>query len=220
MMNIVLLGPPGAGKGTQAKLIKENLGLAHISTGDLLRKAVAEQSALGIRVKQFMEKGDLVPDELVVELLNARLEQADIKRGFILDGFPRNVPQAEILDKKLKERKISLDLVVYLKADEPVIIQRLSGRRVCPRCQANYHVTNMPPKKDELCDACGASLCQRSDDKEEAIKNRLVVYLNQTQSLIDYYRRQKKLLSVDANFDAKVVFERLKINLNDKFKDR
>lgn len=212
-MNIVLLGPPGAGKGTQAKLIKDNFGLVHISTGDLLRKAVSEDSLLGRKVKLFIEKGDLVPDDLVIELLNERLSKPDLKAGFILDGFPRNEAQAEILDKNLTERKIFLDYIVYLKADEPVIIQRLCGRRVCSKCQANYHIRNMPSKKEGLCDVCAAPLYQRTDDKEEAIKNRLVVYLNQTQSLIDYYSKQKKMITLDANFDANIVFAKLKSSL-------
>lgn len=209
-MRIILLGPPGAGKGTQAKLLKDNFALAHISTGDLLRKAVFDNAPIGKTVKQYMDKGDLVPDGLVVELLKERLSCGDTNGGFILDGFPRNVFQAQILDKAFGEKKIDIDYAVYLKADEPVIIQRLSGRRVCSKCQANFHVTNMPPKKEGICDNCGAKLCQRTDDQETAIKNRLKVYLKETASLIDYYARQKKLLEMDANFEASVVFNKLK----------
>lgn len=209
-MRIILLGPPGAGKGTQAKLLKDNFALAHISTGDLLRKAVCDNTPIGKTVKQYMDKGDLVPDGLVVELLKERLSCGDTNGGFILDGFPRNVNQAQILDKAFGEKKIDIDYAVYLKADEPVIIQRLSGRRVCSQCQANFHVSNMPPKKEGICDNCGAKLCQRTDDQEAAIKNRLKVYLKETASLIDYYARQKKLLEMDANFEASLVFNKLK----------
>lgn len=209
-MHIVLLGPPGAGKGTQAKLLKDYFGLVHVSTGDLLRKAVAEKTELGKNVKQFIEKGDLVPDDLVVELIRQRLSGPDIKVGFILDGFPRNVPQAQILDNILKEKNLILNYVIYLDAKKSVIIQRLSGRRLCVNCQANFHIINMPPRQEGICDSCRGSLYQRADDKEEAIKNRLLVYLKETKSLIDYYLRQDKLLKIDANFEAAVVFDKLK----------
>lgn len=209
-MRIILLGPPGAGKGTQAKLLKDSFKLSHISTGDLLRKAVADNTAIGKTVKGYMDKGDLVPDSLVVELLKERLASKDTNGGFILDGFPRNESQAQILDKAFKEKNLNIDYVIYLKADEPVIIQRLSGRRVCSKCQANFHVTNMPPKKKDICDNCGSSLYQRTDDQEEAIRNRLKVYLKETASLIGYYLAQKKLVEMDANFEAPLVFEKLK----------
>lgn len=216
-MRIILLGPPGAGKGTQAKLLKTYFGLVHISTGDLLRKVVAENSVLGKIVKQYMDKGDLVPDSLVVELLKERLSCADTNKGFILDGFPRNGAQAEILDNAFKEKSLDIDYVIYLKADEPVIIQRLSGRRVCSKCQANFHITNMPPKKEGICDNCGSALYQRSDDQEESIKNRLKVYLSETASLTGYYLRQNKLLEMDANFEATIVFEKIKSALSKKY---
>jgi len=209
-MNIVLLGPPGAGKGTQAKLLREYFGLWHISTGDLLRKSIADGTKLGSQAKEFIEKGDLVPDNLVVELLKERLAQPGIEKGFILDGFPRNDAQAGILDAMLKKQAIVIDYVLYLEADEPIIIQRLSGRRVCKNCQQNYHVTNMPSQKDGICDTCSGLLYQRPDDREEAIKNRLLVYLRDTKGLVDYYRKQGKLLKVDANFDAPIVFDGLK----------
>lgn len=216
-MRIILLGPPGAGKGTQAKLLKTYFGLVHISTGDLLRKVVAENSVLGKIVKQYMDKGDLVPDSSVVELLKERLSCADTNKGFILDGFPRNGAQAEILDNAFKEKSLDIDYVIYLKADEPVIIQRLSGRRVCSKCQANFHITNMPPKKEGICDNCGSALYQRSDDQEESIKNRLKVYLSETASLTGYYLRQNKLLEMDANFEATIVFEKIKSALSKKY---
>ncbi|MEK6715157.1 MAG: adenylate kinase [Candidatus Omnitrophota bacterium] len=209
-MRIILLGPPGAGKGTQAKLLKENFNLAHISTGDLLRKAVADNTIIGKTVKSYMDKGNLVPDNLVIELLKERLSLQDINCGFILDGFPRNVAQAQVLDKVFRDRNLNIDYVIYLKADAPVIIQRLSGRRVCSKCQANFHITNMPPKKEGICDNCGSHLYQRNDDKVEAIKNRLKVYLKETASLIGYYLKQNKLFEMDANFPAPLVFEKIK----------
>lgn len=209
-MRIILLGPPGAGKGTQAKLLKENFHLAHISTGDLLRKAVAENTIIGKTVKSYMDKGNLVPDDLVIELLKERLSLQDTNGGFILDGFPRNSAQAQVLDKVFRDKNLNIDYVIYLKADAPVIIQRLSGRRVCSKCQANFHITNMPPQKDGICDNCGGSLYQRNDDKEEAIRNRLKVYLKETASLIGYYLKQNKLVEMDANLQAPLVFEKLK----------
>jgi adenylate kinase len=209
-MQIVLLGPPGAGKGTQAKLLSEHFNLPHISTGDLLREAIREKTELGEKVKQFMEKGDLVPDDLVVELVKQRMLKPDTDRGFILDGFPRNVKQAEILDKILRDKNKVLDKVIYLEANDKVIIQRLSGRRICSKCQTNFHLTNMPPKKDGICDVCGAKLYQRPDDSKEAIKNRIKVYIEKTKGLVKYYLEQNKLLKIDANFEAPIVFERLK----------
>ena len=209
-MRIILLGPPGAGKGTQAKLLKENFNLTHISTGDLLRKAVADNTIIGKTVKSYMDKGDLVPDNLVIELLKERLSDRDTFGGFIIDGFPRNVAQAQVLDKVFRGKFLNIDYVIYLKADATVIIQRLSGRRVCSKCQANFHITNMPPKKDGTCDNCGSLLYQRNDDKVEAIKNRLKVYLKETASLIGYYLKQNKLFEMDANFPAPLVFEKIK----------
>jgi adenylate kinase len=209
-MQVVLLGPPGAGKGTQAKSLKSYFGLAHISTGDLLRKAVSDNTQLGRTAKEFIERGDLVPDDLVVELVKESLSMPDMNSGFILDGFPRNVSQAQILDKTMQKKNIILNYVIYLEANEAVIVQRLSGRRVCRKCQENFHVANMPPKIEGICDACGGELYQRTDDQENAIRNRLKVYLKNTKSLVDYYYRQGKLLKIDANFDAPVVFEKLK----------
>ncbi|HDZ77060.1 MAG TPA: adenylate kinase [Candidatus Omnitrophica bacterium] len=209
-MQIVLLGPPGAGKGTQAKSLKSYFNLIHISTGDLLRKAVSENTKLGVEAKEFIERGDLVPDKLVIELINERLSKPDVSRGFILDGFPRNDSQADILDKMLQKKNIILNYVVYLEASEEIIIQRLSGRRVCRSCHENFHVKNMPTKVEGICDICGGELYRRSDDQEEAIRNRLKIYTEKTESLVDYYSSQEKLLKIDANFDAPVVFEKLK----------
>ena len=182
-MRIVLLGPPGAGKGTQAKKLAERLGLAHISTGDILRQNVKDGTALGKEAKDFMERGLLVPDELMSKMLLERFSQSDIKKGFILDGYPRNFAQAKTLEDIFKQKNIDIDMVVYLDSSDNVIIQRLAGRLVCSVCGANFHSINMPPKVKGICDKCGGTLFQRTDDKEETIKKRLEVYKNEVFSL-------------------------------------
>jgi adenylate kinase len=192
-MRIVLLGPPGAGKGTQAKVLAQKLKLPHISTGDLLRENVKGQSALGKEAKGYMDSGLLVPDELVAKMLMQRFDQPDVKQGFILDGYPRNIAQAKTLDEMLSSRKLDLDFVVYLDTSEAVIIQRLSGRLVCSACGLNFHIKNMPPKASGRCDNCKGLLIQRSDDKEETVKKRLEVYKKEVSSLIKYYEAQNKL---------------------------
>jgi len=208
-MRIILLGPPGAGKGTQAKVLAKKLNLVHISTGDLLRQNVYGGTKLGLQAKDFMNKGALVPDELVTSMLSERFNQDDVKKGFILDGYPRTLKQAESLDVLLKEKQSKIDKVFYLDTSEKVIVQRLSGRLVCSKCSANFHKTNMPPKKEMACDSCGASLYQRSDDKEETIKKRLQVYELESSPLIDYYQSKGKLVRVDANEDANLVLEEI-----------
>jgi len=220
-MRIILLGPPGAGKGTQAKELAKRLKIAHISTGDLLRQNVSEGSQLGIEAKEYMNKGALVPDELVTKMLFARFDQPDIRQGFLLDGFPRTINQAQSLDMMLKEKKIEIDSAIYLDTSEKVIVQRLSGRLVCKKCGASFHRTNMPPKKEMICDNCGAELYQRSDDKEETIKKRLEVYNKESAPLIDYYAKKGKLERVAADGEAGVVLEeivRLVNNHNDSLK--
>lgn len=208
-MRIILLGPPGAGKGTQAKVLAKRLNLVHISTGDLLRQNVSKNTALGKEAQGFMNKGALVPDELVTSMLSERFNQADVKPGFILDGYPRTLKQAESLDVLLKEKQVKIDKVFYLDTSEKVVIQRLSGRLVCSKCSANFHKTNMPPKKDMVCDACGASLYQRVDDKEETIKKRLEVYKLESSPLIEYYQSKGALISVNADLDANIVLEEI-----------
>jgi len=208
-MRIILLGPPGAGKGTQAKVLAKRLNLVHISTGDLLRQNVYGGTKLGLQAKDFMNKGALVPDELVTSMLSERFNQDDVKKGFILDGYPRTLKQAESLDVLLKEKQSKIDKVFYLDTSEKVIVQRLSGRLVCSKCSANFHKTNMPPKNEMACDSCGASLYQRSDDKEETIKKRLQVYELESSSLIDYYQSKGKLLHVNADEDANLVLEEI-----------
>lgn len=208
-MRIILLGPPGAGKGTQAKVLAKKLNLPHISTGDILRQNVLDDTELGKQAKGFMDKGALVPDELVTLMLSKRLEKSDIKNGFILDGYPRNVNQAEALDDILKQRNLDLDLVVYLETSENIIIQRLSGRLVCKSCGANFHIKNMPPKKDNFCDNCGSRLYQRTDDKEETVRKRLEVYLKEAFSLIQYYEEKQKLYRLSADEQAEIVLNKI-----------
>lgn len=215
-MNLILLGPPGAGKGTQAKLLSDKLKLKHISAGDLLRAELKQESDLGKQAKKFIEAGDLVPDRLVTKLIEQEILRQGDSHGFILDGFPRNLTQAQSLDEILQSHNLLIDLVVYLKVSEPVIIQRLSGRRVCKKCFANFHLVNLPPRRVNVCDYCAGELYQRPDDKEETIRNRLKVYLESTASLIDYYQKQKKLLAVNADVDAENVFQVLGKTFQDK----
>jgi len=216
-MRIILLGPPGAGKGTQAKSLAEKLNLPHISTGDILRQNVKDGTLLGKEAKDFMEKGLLVPDELMSKMLSDRFSKPDIRNGYILDGYPRNIAQAQTLDGIFKEKNMDVDMVVYLDSSDEVIIQRLSGRLVCSVCSANFHIKNMPPKKSGICDKCGGTLFQRTDDKVETIKKRLEVYKNEVSSLIKYYQDKKKLHSLNADIDAGVVLNEI-IVLAKKFR--
>ena len=208
-MNIVLLGMPGVGKGTYAGLLRESLGLLHFSTGNLLRNAVKQDSVLGRQAHEFMEKGLLVPDEVVTALLEEVLSKSQIEKGFILDGYPRNIKQAKELEQLLSSHRLTLDSVIYLGADENVIVERLSGRRICSRCQRNFHIKNMPPKKDGICDYCGGRLYERPDDKKETVHRRLNVYRTQTRTLIDYYENRGLLQRVAANEEARVVVKKI-----------
>jgi adenylate kinase len=208
-MYLVLLGPPGAGKGTQAKRLAEKLNLAHISTGDILRQNVKDGSILGKQAKGIMDKGLLVPDDLVAAMLDERFNNPDIRKGFILDGYPRTLFQAKTLDEILSRKKLAVDLVVYLNTSDEVIIKRLTGRLVCSKCGANFHVVNMSPKIAGLCDNCQGSLYQRSDDNEVTVRKRLEVYKNEVASLIKYYNQQNKLHSLNADLDALDVLEQI-----------
>lgn len=194
---VVLLGPPGAGKGTQAKLLEQEFGAVQISTGDILRKAVADQSPLGKQAEDYIKRGALVPDDLITNLIAERLQQADSARGFLLDGFPRTIPQAQSLDGLLKKLALSLNGVLSVQVPRAVIIERLAGRRTCKECGALCHMVFDPPKRDGVCDRCGGELFQREDDKEETIANRLAVYDAQTAPLVDYYRRQGILQEIN-----------------------
>jgi len=196
-MNIILLGPPGSGKGTQAKLIEERRGIPQISTGDMLRKAVEDKTELGIRAKHYMDSGALVPDELVIMITEERLKAEDCRDGFILDGFPRTVPQAEALDEVLNKMNKKIDNALNIEVKEDDIIRRMSGRRICKGCGASYHIIFNPPNEENICDLCGKELYQRDDDKEETVRNRLKVYKDQTEPLINYYREMGVLRYID-----------------------
>lgn len=206
-MKLVLLGPPGAGKGTLAGALKERLSIPHISTGDILREEMKNNTELGQEAKKYVESGKLVPDALVTKLIEARLSKDKVDQGYMLDGFPRTKIQAEDLDNILKKIGKPVDYAIYMKATLPVIIQRLTGRRVCRACGALFHMTNNPSKKDGICDSCGGELYQRSDDNEETIKTRMDVYLNNTTPIIEYYKNYEKLMEVDADKEAKEVVE-------------
>ena len=194
---MVLLGPPGAGKGTQAKLLQERFKACQVSTGDILRKAVAEQTPLGKQAAQYINQGALVPDPLVVNLVAERLQDKDCEKGFILDGFPRTISQAESLDEILTRMGLTLDRVLSVQVPHTVIVQRLAGRRTCKGCGALYHLTLDPPDKEGICDRCGGELYQRDDDREETITARLKVYETQTAPLMNYYRERGLLRDID-----------------------
>lgn len=205
-MKLILLGPPGAGKGTQAEVLSKKLRIPHISTGDMLREALRENEEVGQKAKFYMEKGELVPDDLVTEIVKQRLNRSDTGSGYILDGYPRTEGQADALDKALKEKGKPIDIVLYFKTSPAVSIKRLSGRRICPKCNANYHVTNRPPKKKGICNKCNVELHQRKDDKEETVKNRLEVYNQKTKGLIDYYKNQDTLREVPGDLEVDELF--------------
>ena len=205
---IVLLGPPGAGKGTHAKILSERYGVPHISTGDILRFQIQQGTPLGKRAKSFIDNGRLVPDELVVEMMKARLQSEDIRNGFILDGFPRTVEQAKALDEVLADR-VPLNLVLEFDTSEQVIVDRLSGRRACSNCGANYHIRNIPPREVGLCDKCGQPLIQRKDDEPETVRERLRVYRSQTAPLIEFYEKRKLLRVVNGDLEIEPLQEEL-----------
>jgi adenylate kinase len=196
-MNIVFLGPPGAGKGTQAKILIERYGIPQISTGDMLREHRAKGTELGKKAQEYMDKGQLVPDEIILGMVKERLSQPDCQKGFILDGFPRTVAQAEALDKLLEEMGKKLDFALALIVPDELLIERLTGRRTCKSCGMMYHIKYKPPKVDNKCDVCGGELYQRPDDNEETVRNRLKVYHESTAPLIEYYRKKGILREID-----------------------
>ena len=201
-MNLLIMGPPGAGKGTQAAEIVKELKVPHISTGDMLREAVKKGTEMGKKAKEYMDKGQLVPDEVIIGVVKERLAQPDCKAGFLLDGFPRTLPQAEALDQTLKEMGIKLDNVINIRVPRERIVDRITGRRVCRSCGDTYHIVNKPPKENDKCDKCGGELYQRSDDTAETVNKRLDVYEAQTQPLLDYYGKQG--IVVDINGDQPI----------------
>ncbi|MFI5620834.1 adenylate kinase [Streptomyces sp. NPDC051567] len=208
-MRIVLVGPPGAGKGTQAAFLAKNLSIPHISTGDLFRANISRNTELGQRAKAFMDAGDLVPDEITIGMAKDRMEQPDAVGGFLLDGFPRNVSQAEALDVMLKAEDMKLDAVLDLEVEEDEVVKRIAGRRTCRNDSAHvFHVEYAPPKADGVCDICGGELYQRGDDTEDTVRNRLEVYHTQTEPIIDYYKAQGLLVTIPALGDVADVTRR------------
>ncbi|MFP3974887.1 MAG: adenylate kinase [Dehalococcoidia bacterium] len=208
-MNVILLGAPGAGKGTQAVELSQKLSLAHIASGDLFRQAQNSGTELGNTAKSYMEKGLLVPDEITVKMVLERISEPDCANGFILDGFPRNLEQAKALEEALKGKGQDIDKVVYIKVPEEELVRRLAGRRICRNCQTPYHVTDMPPKVEGKCDRCGGELYQRPDDNEETVRNRIRVYSEETAPLVDYYKKDGKLLEIDGSQGAEKVTSEL-----------
>lgn len=207
-MRLVLVGPPGAGKGTQAEFIAANLAAPKISTGDLFRFNVGQGTPLGVEAKKYMDAGQLVPDEITINMVRQRLAEADAADGFLLDGFPRNVPQAEVLDEMLKELGVKIDVVLELVVEDDEVIRRLSGRRTCRGCGKIWHVEFDPTTVDGVCDRCDSQLFQRDDDKPETIAKRLEVYHEQTEPLVDFYSAQGKLVGIDATGPVEDVTDR------------
>lgn len=208
-MRLVFLGAPGVGKGTQAEMVAAKLAIPKISTGDLLRTGVAQKTPLGLEAQQYMTRGELVPDKVVIGLVAEKISSSECEKGFILDGFPRTILQADALSDILQEQEVALDRVIYFVIPREEVVKRLSGRRSCSACSAVYHVDYVPPKQDGRCDECGAALVQRSDDKRETVESRLVVYEEQTSPLIDYYQKKQVLAELDGAGPVDQVQERL-----------
>lgn len=208
-MNLILLGAPGSGKGTQAKFLVQKYSIPQISTGDILREEVKSGTVLGLKAKEYMDKGRLVPDGVVVGMVEERVKKGDCTAGFILDGFPRTVAQADALEGTLQRMKKALSRVILVNVDEDELVKRLTGRRVCEKCGAGYHVIFDPPKQEGVCDKCQGKLYQRDDDKESTIRNRLKVYNNQTAPLIEYYQKKQLLSMVDGMGSIEEIFGRI-----------
>lgn len=208
-MNLILLGPPGAGKGTQAAKIIEKYNIPHISTGDIFRKNISEGTRFGKKAKEYMDKGELVPDSLVIEIATDRLTEDDCKNGFLLDGFPRTVEQAVALDAFLGEHGKKIDHVLDIDVPKEELMTRLIGRRVCKNCGATYHVTNMPPKTEGICDKCGGELMQRADDTESTVENRIEVYNKQTKPLLNYYDKLGNIAHLDGSIGLEKLFAQI-----------
>lgn len=208
--DLILLGPPGAGKGTQAGRIVEDYSIPHVSTGDMLRAAVKNQTTMGLEAKRYMDAGDLVPDSVVIGIVKERLQEPDTGAGFLLDGFPRTIPQAEALDDSLASIGRGVSKALAILVDEDELVRRLTGRRICRECQTPFHVMFSPPAVDGVCDKCGGELYQRDDDSEATVRNRLAVYNQQTEPLIAYYDRQGVLARIDGEQSPAAVYEELK----------
>lgn len=208
-MKLILFGPPGAGKGTQASLISHKYGIPHISTGDMLRKSVREGTDLGKLAKSYMDRGELVPDDVVIGIIKDKITKNGLKKGFMLDGFPRTIPQAEALDKALSQEGLKVEAVISIEVDDEEIVRRISGRRVCEKCGAMYHIAYQPPRNLGFCDKCGGNLYHRDDDSEEVIRKRLQVYRSQTEPLKEYYGKSGILYKVDGMGKVEEVFGRI-----------
>jgi adenylate kinase len=205
-MNLVLMGLPGAGKGTQAEKIVETYGIPHISTGDMFRAAIKEGTPLGRQAKEYMDRGDLVPDEVTIGIVRERLSKDDCQKGFLLDGFPRTVAQAEALENILAELNRSIDYVIHIQVDKDILMERLTGRRICKNCGATYHLVFNPPANSGVCDKCGGELYQRADDNEETVANRLEVNVKQMQPLLEFYEKKGYLRHINGQQDIEKVF--------------
>jgi len=204
-MYITMLGAPGAGKGTQADILSQKMNLPHIASGDLFRQALEQKTEVGLLAKSYMDKGELVPDEITIRMIRERINQPDCASGCLLDGFPRTLGQAEVLDKALTEQAKSIDKAIYIEVPNEELVKRLSGRWLCRTCQTPYHTTTSPSKTPGKCDKCGGELYQRSDDKEETVKERLSVFFAQTVPILDYYKKQNKLIKVNGDLGIQEV---------------
>ncbi len=212
-MNFLIMGPPGAGKGTQAEALVKKLGIVHISTGDMFRSAIKKGTEMGLKAKEYMDKGELVPDYVVVGMVKERIYQPDSVRGFLLDGFPRNVVQAEELDEMLKSAGLSLNAVINIVVPREKLVERTTGRRICRSCGASFHIMFKKPQTEGICDNCGGELYQRSDDNETAVNNRLYIYEANANPLIGYYRAKGLLLNIDGDQDINKVMEDILKNI-------
>ncbi len=208
-MKIIMLGAPGAGKGTQAKMIAEKYGIPHVSTGDIFRANLKAGTQLGLEAKKYMDAGALVPDELTVRILLDRVAQDDCKNGYVLDGFPRTIPQAKVLEEALTKLSDSVDYAINVEVPDEAIVERMGGRRACVKCGATYHIVNIPPKKEGICDTCGSELILRDDDKPETVQKRLDVYHEQTQPLVDFYSKKGILKDVDGTKGMQEIFDEI-----------
>lgn len=209
-MRLLIMGPPGAGKGTHAKLLCKEYNIVHISTGDMFRNAIKLGTAEGMIAKQFIDKGNLVPDDIVIGIVREKIQENECNNGFLLDGFPRNIEQAKSLDIILDECGVKIDVVLNLQVSDDILIKRISGRRVCSKCGETYHVVNHPPKVEGICDVCGGNLVQRKDDTEETIKTRLKIYNKQTKPLLKYYEKQNLLKNLNGVEDINLLFNNIK----------